>query len=32
MYDIISIGDTTVDVFLILDDASVQCDLDKNKL
>ncbi|MBP9695137.1 MAG: carbohydrate kinase family protein [Candidatus Magasanikbacteria bacterium] len=29
MYDIISIGDTTVDVFLILDDASVQCDLDK---
>lgn len=29
MFDLISIGDTTVDVFLELDDASVQCDLDR---
>lgn len=30
MYDIISIGDTTVDDFLDIDDATVLCDLDKN--
>lgn len=29
MYDVISIGDTTVDVFLQLDEASVKCELDE---
>ncbi len=29
MYDIIAIGDATIDVFLILDEANVQCNLDK---
>ncbi|MBU1118739.1 carbohydrate kinase family protein [Patescibacteria group bacterium] len=30
MYDVISIGDTTVDVFLTIDDATVLCDLDRD--
>ena len=29
MFDIISIGDTTVDVFLMIDEASVQCEVEK---
>ncbi len=31
MYDIIAIGDSTVDVFLFLDDASVQCEVKKDE-
>ena len=31
MYDMISIGDTTVDVFLDLDEATVLCDIDKDE-
>lgn len=31
MYDIITIGDTTIDTFLILDDNTPGCTIDKNK-
>ncbi len=31
MYDLITIGDSTLDIFVVIDEATVQCDLQKDK-